>query len=298
MTDLLEKYGLMNLDENKKTNSWATETGYYSTPANEASRASWMVRLLALNRIGDEHGAYHEKMFLYNMFNHGFDHSDSEDNYGLCCSWKDKKWNERSAYAAKEPYLTVAQWNKMMTEAVLTDYTVTDDTSGKLRYQAEFDRDGDKVTLLWDVYEYDEAVTLSGYDDTNQIKVYDIYGNILQELSGEKSIALKAQNTPVYVEFTNEAIYAEADGSKITSLSGMTGKSVSFNADLKEAAQKRMLIAKYDKTGILISVATKKLDESGKASMQNTIEADVFYKLMLWDFEKLKPYCEAVVLRH
>lgn len=195
--------------------TWVTETGYYvgtiyGDVRTEEIAAAYNTRLLLQNEIY----GYHDKFFIYNLINEGFDLKDPEHNYGMLCHWTNEEWETRSAYAAKPQYLAMAQWNKMMNgaeflnvdrvyvpgifkenEILVTPYD---------RYDAEFKKGDDIIHVVWDVYDNSEPVTVENTENKKYTIVYDMYGNAVDKLSYSDSYTYDAGKVPVYVLFTDE----------------------------------------------------------------------------------------------
>lgn len=215
VTRLLEEYDAIRYSEangiEKNVEKWTTEIGLSATMAKEREYSAWHLRLLALNLMGDKYGPYHNKYFIYSIFNHGFDENNSEDYYGIVDCWKDKDAYTKSAYSAKEPYLAIAQWNRMMNGARFVDADIKrvsdshnydsagDEILTQGNYVLNYDCNGDRVALVWDVVQPTE-VTLN--DDFSHIMVYDMFGNVISEKDGT-SITVTATDEPVYVKFEN-----------------------------------------------------------------------------------------------
>lgn len=209
--NILKPYGHEN------TPTWVTETGYYVGTRNGDVRseeivAAYNVRLLLLNEIN----GFHEKMFLYNFMNDGFDSGNSEHNYGMLRNWDNADWKTRSAYAAKLQYLAVAQWNKMMNGATYVscernvDYSESKFDNNEIivapkdSYNAKFTSGDDVIHILWDVFDNCGTSTVENTEDKKYIIIYDMYGNVTEVLQNAKSVVYDPTENPSYIVLSDE----------------------------------------------------------------------------------------------
>lgn len=176
---------------------WATEFGYSAKDSeadstNALEKASWIVRTMLLNEIGD----YHDKMYVYDILNDGLDGANSEHNFGMINYCKNAAWNNVTAYAAKPQYLAMAQYNKMLAGAELKSSNVDGNN-----YKTEFTREEDTVFVLWNTDNNKENVTVSA--KAENVKAYDYFGNEIAASADGENVTVAVGDTPVYVEFDN-----------------------------------------------------------------------------------------------
>lgn len=269
---------------------WATEFGYSARDDESDSeramqRAAWIVRTMLLNEIG----GFHDKMYLYDILNDGLDASNSEHNFGTICYCNNESWNNVTAYAAKPQYLAMAQYNKMLAGASLSDHEVTEVSGGQKRYKTTFKKDEDTVFVLWDTYNSGEVVTLSG--NAEIVTVYDYFGNVIERKENPETISVTIGETPVYVEFNViDETYIE------------TGENISFVHivnNYEEAIYPYVFRVVENSKGeienISINEVTKIMPgEYKKVSCYTPEDEEYTYKIIVVrDIDKLTPMCEA-----
>lgn len=299
LTGLLEKHNQISKNADgeieKDVSRWTTEIGYSVAATEERKYASWMTRLLALNFMGDEYGPYHDKFIIYALFNHGFNKAaDSENCYGIVNNWEDEYWYKKSAYSVKESYLAVAQWNKMMNGANFVKADINEESGGYVdgdevftvgNYNFEFDRNGDKVALLWDVTGGSTEFTVTD-DKEGHIRVYDMYGNIIEETHGD-SITVTADSEPLYVEFAEP----KADVLLYRDYEDYTSGSSIYNSDTKYGtwnvatgggvSATSVAVDGTDGKGVMINTSADGKNVSGswgnKVDLANIANSGLFY---------------------
>ncbi len=332
LTELLEDYGQISINSEtgeieKDVERWATEIGYSSSAAEERHYAAWMARLLALNFMGDEYGPYHDKFFIYALFNHGFDKAaDSENTYGIVNNWADEYWYKKSAYSAKEPYLVVAQWNKMMNGLIYNEAGSYINHTSDNQYDSdgdeiltaglfnlEFSNKDKRVNVVWDASGNNEVTTVTA-DGIKKITVYDMYGNIEKETLAA-SIDITATEEPVYVEFTEADLFeisslritsdtdgTEADWTALSSASKLYAEVKYKNTSSNERTfnlvsgvydDKRLVKVLEKKVSVAASDRLEEVTEYLEIPLDKTskltVKAFVFENL-----NTLKPLCESV----
>lgn len=175
----------------------ASELGYSYQRGSDVPYAAYMIRMAALN----EANGYYDKLIFYDLQDDGTDPDNSEHNYGMLGCFKGTDTN----YAAKEFYLALSQWNKLMNAASFEkDISQSDWELGK-----RFSSNGKIVDVIWNTEEHlswrknnerssERTVTIG----TDAVSVYDLYGNLIKSAVGSSSdsvIRITAGAEPLYV---------------------------------------------------------------------------------------------------
>lgn len=267
---------------------WATELGYSADDSNGARlKAAWIVRTLLANDIYD----LYDKMYIYDILDDGLNISDPEHHYGTVCCYKDEAWYNVSSYAAKPQYLALAQYNKMISGGELVRNTLSSDTI----YTSQFKNNENNVYVIWNTSGKNQKLSLP--IQANMVRVYDMYGNVIDMAENIDSIDVTAGEEPVYVECFNQKTEIK--------LSDNTGEVTVVN-DTDKPISPVTIVSVYDENGkpIYIEIRTdytvngETVSEiaAGQVAKQivNTDYEGYSTKVMLWrDLETMMPMCEA-----
>jgi len=182
----------------------ATEIGY-TMLVPEYRSARYIVRMFAWNEVFD----FYDRMFIYQLQNQGYgwraDGRIVEYHFGLLRHKYAPDWRRQNAYAAKPAYLTMAWWNHLMAgaEFIHIDSETTgifinnhNDTTNKVS-RADFVNNGTNISVVWDIRDSNTPIEINANGAATI--VYDMFGNIIQQIEGVDIITVYANSAPVYV---------------------------------------------------------------------------------------------------
>lgn len=204
---LLDKYGYTNTPIVISEMGWARD--------DEISNAQWMVRYATM-----WYGKA-EKLYWYNSQSKS--KMTSEDNFGLLYAWEDCMTNGHTPYGARASFLTMANFNAMMTNSTKVGQL----SLGENTYVYEFkDKNNKTLHVAWALT--DTTVTIP--TDLENPVVYDMYGNPTNYTRTANGVQVTLSTSPVYVTAEPEPIevYTDYNAGTVT----VTGKTDIANAKI------------------------------------------------------------------
>ncbi len=174
LDEMVTEYGIEDMMR------WANEVGYYAWDYDDEKAAAYSIRMMLLNDALDSYDVMnvHSLQDIYL----------TDDGLGLLRHWRGLD----TPHSAKPQYIAYSWWNKLMNGAVFVDWTNTDD-----KYICNYTNDGKKITAIWDVSDSRDKVVIPAYG--KNIKVYDMYGNVIDSAVMSRTIELEYTNEPIFV---------------------------------------------------------------------------------------------------
>ncbi len=258
---------------------WATELGYYTQNGTdygkqtESNQAAYLVRMLALNEVYD----FHDNMFVFELIDGGTDIADKENNFGILNCFK----TIDTPYSAKAAYPAIAFWNSLMAGADFknvstsgsysTGYLLNKKEYTDYIYNAEFDRNGTKINVIWNYREEEDShgkESVSCSVGGKPYEVYDMYGNLTASGSGVAEVSVSAGEEPVYVVVRDDSFELLQGRNIVKSLARVkNGDKLTFKCKLTDE-KKGVFVAAMYKDSVLVDVRTVIAGTDGSAEAE------------------------------
>lgn len=229
VTQSLESKRLLNEYNAADKKMIATEFGWQTAGFSERDSAAYILRALALNDIND----MYERVYIYDIMNTGVNKSSSEDNYGLINTYHNDDDNSNTAYSAKQSYLALCQWNKLIGDKKMVSHS-TDDTV----YSVSYSSSGGDVTVLWNSANSSVNVDLGTYEFDSAL---DMYGNEIDVTTNSK-----IDGAPIFLVKYSTSVSVSLNGKKVENLSYEDkNKEITFTSKCRDGSNAVFIVARY-----------------------------------------------------
>ena len=168
---------------------WLTEMGWNSAGHGKNVAAKYLCKEFVIQMEAE----LVERMFWYDMVDDQEDVTYSEATFGML-----ERWHPQNKYRflAKPAYVATAAMNGILGTPVFhSKIMLDDDTTYAYRYTRE--QDGMDTAVLWNS---DYKVLRSFNFGSDDVKFYDMYGNVIDIKGNNGNYSILLDDSPVYAE--------------------------------------------------------------------------------------------------
>ncbi len=219
-----------------------------------------------------------EKTYWYDLISDNVGTDDTEANFGLVKSAKEKE----NPFAAKPAYVALAGLNKFLGNAEFVGSIKKE----KEYYAYRFRKNGEDIAVLWANDGKEQSIGLNL--GTNEVEVYDKYTNSDGKISGTDGVfSLGIGTDPIYIKgnFANFA-WAEPIVSQSVMLANVMPNDT-FNVELTDAYARNLRVSTGEVLGVETNV--ENVNEGSKTvsfKTEDELPATLFPKVEAYDGDK------------
>lgn len=227
VADLAAKYGYENIP------ILSSEIGWNTNVVSDNDQANYAVRHAA-SAMGKV-----KTMYWYNDQEKDSASTDGEKKFGMIRGWTEAGASPYPTYSAKPMFAAMSNWNALMTDTTPINNV---DLNGSAMYLFDKKDSSDNIAVVWNEEALPQNIGIKL--NTDEITVYDIYGNAEKIESVDGVFNVGVSKSPIYIEGSfDNAEYAEAlTGVSSQSIETVVNDQISFAVTKKFSQPAKVML--------------------------------------------------------